>query len=156
MRRLLKKLQKGFAVDPVKHVMPWFGQAIDGGDGRLYLGRNWLRPWQRKLKMDWDPERSKLGVDGLIAMHRELSDATGGKVMDVPSWKIFGNLVTPHPLGGCNMAMGPATGVVNDRGEVFGYKGLFVLDGSIVPRPIGLNPSKTIAALAERACDLMD
>lgn len=156
MRRLLKRLQKGFAADPFKHVMPWFGQAIDGGDGRLYLGRNWLLPWQRKLKMDWNPERSKLGVNGLIAMHKELSDATGGKVMDVPSWKIFANLVTPHPLGGCNMSLGPGTGVVNDRGEVFGYAGLYVLDGSIVPRPIGLNPSKTIAALAERACDLMD
>jgi cholesterol oxidase len=54
------------------------------------------------------------------------------------------------------MSAAPGTGVVNDRGEVFGYAGLYVLDGSIVPRPIGLNPSKTIAALAERACDLMD
>jgi cholesterol oxidase len=41
-------------------------------------------------------------------------------------------------------------GVVNPNGEVFGYPGLFVSDGSIVPTAIGPNPSKTIGALAER------
>jgi cholesterol oxidase len=41
-------------------------------------------------------------------------------------------------------------------GRVFGYDRLFVIDGSIVRRTIGVNPSKTIAALAERAADLMD
>ncbi|MBL3567763.1 hypothetical protein JMM59_22570, partial [Rhodovulum sulfidophilum] len=42
------------------------------------------------------------------------------------------------------------SGVVDHRGEVFGHQGLYVSDGSVFPRPIGLNPSKTIAALAER------
>ena len=41
-------------------------------------------------------------------------------------------------------------GVVDDRGEVFGYPRLFVADGSIIPCALGLNPSKTIAALSER------
>jgi cholesterol oxidase len=40
--------------------------------------------------------------------------------------------------------------VVDHRGQVFGYEGLYVLDGSIVPEAIGINPSRTIAALAER------
>ena len=43
-----------------------------------------------------------------------------------------------------------ATGVVDDHGKVHGYDGLYVLDGSIVPTALGVNPSKTIAALAER------
>jgi cholesterol oxidase len=41
-------------------------------------------------------------------------------------------------------------GVVSHAGEVFGYKNLFVVDGAIFPRAIGVNPSRTIAALSER------
>jgi choline dehydrogenase-like flavoprotein len=48
-----------------------------------------------------------------------------------------------------------AAGVVDHRGEVFGYRNLFVADGAIVPEALGLNPSKTIAALAERIAELI-
>jgi len=64
-------------------------------------------------------------------------------------------LVTPHPLGGCGMAASPSAGVVDHAGRVFNHPGLYVFDGSIVPRAIGLNPSKTIAALAERGVELL-
>jgi cholesterol oxidase len=45
--------------------------------------------------------------------------------------------------------------VADHRGRVFGYPGLFVVDGSTLPGPVGRNPSLTIAALAERAAHLM-
>lgn len=135
-------------------IMPWFGQAYDGGDGTLYLRRRWLAPWRKKLGLNWNPDRSMRGVQGLADMHVELSDATGGKALPVPAWKYLRNLVTPHPLGGCNMAAGPAAGVVDHECQVFGHTGLYVMDGSVIPRPIGLNPSKTIAAIAERAVAL--
>lgn len=141
--------------DPLETMMPWFGQAIDGGDGRLYLGRDWLRPWKKRLKLDWDARRSERGVGGLIGAHERLSHTTDGKPVKLPSWTIFRNLVTPHPLGGCKMGASRGSGVVDHRGEVFGYPGLYVVDGAVFPRPIGLNPSKTIAALAERCADLM-
>lgn len=133
------------------HIMPWFGQAYDGGDGRLYLGRSWLPPWRRCLKMDWNPKRSIAGVQGLADMHVKLSKASGGRPLPVLAWKYLRSLITPHPLGGCNMAASPAAGVVDDECRVHGHTGLYVMDGSVVPRPIGLNPSKTIAAIAERA-----
>jgi cholesterol oxidase len=41
-------------------------------------------------------------------------------------------------------------GVVDHLGRVFGYPNLYVVDGAIVPTPIGRNPAHTIAALAER------
>ena len=47
------------------------------------------------------------------------------------------------------MADDPARGVVDEYGQVYGHPGLHVLDGSIVPTALGVNPSKTIAALAE-------
>ena len=154
-RQLLTRMRAALGDNPLREIMPWFGQAIDGGDGRLYLGRRWYAPWRRVLKLDWDARRSQLGVGGLAAMHRELSLATGGEPLATPSWTNFGMLVTPHPLGGCNMAASPAAGVVDHRCAVFGHEGLYVVDGAVVPRPLGLNPSKTIAALAERACALL-
>jgi cholesterol oxidase len=48
------------------------------------------------------------------------------------------------------MADDPSQGVVNDCGRAHGYDGLYVSDGAIVPTSLGVNPSKTIAALAER------
>lgn len=141
--------------DPLETMMPWFGQAIDGGDGRLYWGRDWLRPWKRRLKLDWNPARSERGVNGLIRSHQRFSEATGGRAVVPQSWTVLRNLVTPHPLGGCRMGAAPSAGVVDHKGEVFGHPGLFVCDGAVVPRPIGLNPSKTIAALAERSAAIM-
>lgn len=44
-------------------------------------------------------------------------------------------------------------GVVNEWGEVFGYPGLYVADGSTIPGPVGPNPSLTIAAFADRVAD---
>ena len=139
--------------DPFGNTMPWFAQGIDGGDGTLYLGRSWRAPWRRTLKMRWDPRRSAGVIEAIIAMHRRLSEATGGRVQVPPSWSLLRTLVTPHPLGGCNMGTTPGNGVVDHLGRVFGYPGLHVADGAIVPRPLGVNPSKTIAALAERIAE---
>jgi cholesterol oxidase len=47
-------------------------------------------------------------------------------------------------------------GVVDHKGEVFGHPGLYIADGSIIPRAVGLNPSRTIAALAERIAELIN
>ena len=73
--------------------------------------------------------------------------------MPLATWRRLRMLVTPHPLGGCNMAASEGAGVTTHAGEVFGHRNLFVMDGSVIPRAIGRNPSKTIAALAERSCE---
>ncbi|MFY9269452.1 MAG: GMC family oxidoreductase [Candidatus Manganitrophaceae bacterium] len=142
--------------DPLGNVMPWFGQAIDAADGRLYFGRAWPFFWRKKLKLDWEIDRSEGPVQALIDMHKRLSAATGGKEWVPPTWTVLKNLVTPHPLGGCNMGISSANGVVNHKGEVFGYPNLYVADGAIIPEAVGLNPSKTIAALSERIADLIE
>ncbi len=142
--------------DPLGNMMPWFGQAMEPGDGRLRLKRPWYAPWRRHLALDWDYRGSEVVIDAMIAAHQRLSQATGAERVEVPpTWSLLHNLVTPHPLGGCNMGESPADGVVDAAGQVFGYPGLYVLDGAIVPRALGLNPSRTIAALAERNVGLM-
>jgi cholesterol oxidase len=48
------------------------------------------------------------------------------------------------------MGSTPEQGVVDEWGEVFNYPNLYVADGSVMPGPVGANPSLTIAALADR------
>ncbi|HEY3355811.1 MAG TPA: GMC family oxidoreductase [Polyangia bacterium] len=60
-------------------------------------------------------------------------------------------LASFHPLGTCRMATSPRTGVVSPEHEVFGVPDLFVVDGSVVPTSVAVNPQVTIMALATRA-----
>jgi cholesterol oxidase len=85
-----------------------------------------------------------------------ISEAAGGRYAGSPLYRWpFRRVATAHPLGGCSMGDDPATSVVDDRGEVWGYPGLYVVDGSIVPSALAVNPSLTIAALAERSAHWM-
>jgi cholesterol oxidase len=76
------------------------------------------------------------------------ADAGGtiGDVVDVP--------MTAHFLGGCVIGASADHGVVDPYHRVFGYPGLHVVDGSAVSANLGVNPSLTIAAQAERAISL--
>ena len=81
---------------------------------------------------------------------RRLAEVVGGE--PAGTWgEVFGVPMTAHFLGGCVIGEGPASGVVDPWHRVFGYRGLHVVDGSVVPANPGVNPSLTITALAERA-----
>ena len=135
---------------PRHFIMPWLGQAMDVSDGTLRLTRGNTPKGRWKLDLDWNPDSSRRAMDAQIAVHRRLSRATGGVHIVPPSWSFARYSISPHPLGGARMADSAADGVVDQWGEVFGHPGLYVVDGAAIPRPIGLNPSRTIAALAER------
>jgi cholesterol oxidase len=140
---------------PGEYIMPWFGQGVDAGDGVLSLKRRWWLVGAKQLHLQWDLTSSRPTLDALIAVHRRLSEATGGTAYVPPSYSVFHGLITPHPLGGCPMSDDAHTGVVDHAGQVFGYPGLYVADGAIIPRALGVNPSRTIAALAERIAELI-
>jgi cholesterol oxidase len=90
----------------------------------------------------------------LTAYLHEVADALGAKYQDNPAYKYnFHQFMSAHPLGGCSMGLTSADGVVNSGGEVFGYPGFFVADGSVLPGPAGVNPALTIGALADRFAD---
>jgi cholesterol oxidase len=139
--------------DPFRNIMPWFAQGADAANGALRLVA--APDGTRRLHLDWDVTQSRQVIDAIVQMHQTLAAASGGVALVPLSWSLFQDLVTPHPLGGCNMGRSTADGVVDHRGEVFGHPNLFVVDGAIVPTVLGVNPSRTIAALAERVAELI-
>ena len=70
-------------------------------------------------------------------------------------WKGTPNVQSAHPLASCRMGDDPATSALDDQHELRGHPGLFVTDASSVPTSLCVNPSLTIAALAERASSLL-
>lgn len=141
--------------DPLQHVMPWFAQGVDAANGVLELKRPWWYFGSPRLHLQWDIAKSRPTIDAIVKMHERLARATGGKPLVPPTWTLDHYLITPHPLGGCNMGDTAANGVVDHMGEVFGYRNLFVADASIIPEALGVNPSRTIGALAERIASLI-
>lgn len=146
--------RKASGLTEFSDMIPWFGQSIDAADGEFAL-RNPLMFWRARTRLNWNPQRSVSALDTFNDVHVAMTLATGGEPMPSWTWKRLRMLVTPHPLGGCNMAAAAGAGVTDHKGEVFGYKNLFVMDGAVIPRAIGRNPSKTIAAVAERSCEIL-
>ncbi len=84
-----------------------------------------------------DALRSIMEKDGLSQVRPWSEDVAG--------------TVTAHPIGSARIGDDPATSALTDTHELRGHPGIFVTDGSAVPASLTVNPSLTIAALAERA-----
>jgi cholesterol oxidase len=102
-----------------------------------------------QLDIDWSPRDSAAYFARVWATMADLADEPGARFRRTASAWLSKN-VTAHPLGGVPMGADPWAGVVDSYGQVHGHPGLYVADGSVVPGPVGANPSMTIAALAER------
>ena len=102
-----------------------------------------------QLDFDCSARDSKKSYARIRATMAGMADEPGGRFRRLAAAWLSKNL-TAHPLGGVPMGADPWTGVVDPYGQVHGHPGLYVADGSVVPGPVGANPSMTIAALAER------
>jgi cholesterol oxidase len=76
---------------------------------------------------------------------------SGGTAVSMLPEILFDVPGTAHCLGGCVIADSDENGVIDSRHRVFGYRNMYICDGSVVATNLGVNPSLTIAALAERA-----
>jgi cholesterol oxidase len=124
----------------------------DAADGRMRL-----TPLFRCFDIRWSKQASKELFERMRRAATEVAEGSGAEPFFALDGGPLGKFITVHPLGGCPMADDPAEGVVDDRGRVHGYQedGLLVADGSVVPVALGVNPSKTIAALAERIAEYL-
>jgi cholesterol oxidase len=116
----------------------------------LANGKIELNSLSKELKIKWDTPSNLPLYSAEQRFSTDVAEALGGNVALNPLWRLFHVPVSVHNLGGCLMADSPDVGVTDSNGEVFGYPNLFVLDGAILPRATGVNPSHTIAAVAER------
>lgn len=117
-----------------------------------------------RLRIHWGHAADEPAFKRVEDKFRQLSAATGATYVPCPLFtKYFKfDVLTAHPLGGCVQADDAAHGVVNERGQVFraaagdaAYPDLYIMDGSTVPTPLGVNPLLTISALAERNVRLL-
>lgn len=117
-----------------------------------------------RVTLHWDGIGDEPVFEKINQRLVEATQALGGSFVRNPLWTeaFRHHLVTVHPLGGCVMAETADRGVVNHKGQVFSgaagsavYDGLYVSDGSVIPRSLGCNPLLTISALTERACTLI-
>jgi cholesterol oxidase len=117
----------------------------DAADGQMRL-----TPLFRSFDIRWSNKGSQPLFDAMREVAGRLAQgADAGSFFALDAGPL-GKFITVHPLGGCPMSDDPERGVVDQFGRVHGHDGLYVSDGSIVPTALGVNPAKTIAALAER------
>ena len=88
-------------------------------------------------------------------MARRVAKKIGGWPSSSVNEVLFDIPSTAHILGGAVIGSDGETAVCDERNRVFGYSGLYVVDGSAIPVNLGVNPSLTITAVAERAMSLI-
>lgn len=114
--------------------------------------RRWWWPFRRALdsyRGDRAPAPTYIPIANEAA--ERIARNVGGIPQSVLPEVLFDLSSTAHILGGCAIGHGPSDGVVDARCRVFGHDGLWVVDGSVIPANLGVNPSLTITALAEHA-----
>lgn len=125
-------------------VMQSLDNSITVSLGRGWLGRRRLtsRPGHGRPNPSWIPA----GHEACRRVARAIGGLAGGTWGD-----LFNVPMTAHFIGGCVIGDSPRTGVVDAYHRVYGHPGLHVVDGSAVSANLGVNPSLTITAQAERA-----
>ncbi|MBM3543125.1 MAG: GMC family oxidoreductase [Alphaproteobacteria bacterium] len=148
-----QSLIKGVYQGPLSHLHTFFVVSHDDAKGRIRLDKD-------RAQIHWPgvaEQEVYARVDDALT---KAAQAVGARYIKSPlSATTMGTKpATAHPLGGCGMGADAGSGVVNHKCQVFAgpggegvHEGLYVCDGAVIPRSIGVNPLLTITALAERA-----
>ena len=150
--RSMLSLTRGPYQGAVDNTQTYLVMSHDGSEGKISLNDG-------KVDISWPGLGDRPLLDKYAEAMKEGTKPLGGTYLKNPlSNKLTKeNQVTVHPLGGCCMGDNADKGVVNHKGQVFSsgtdiHKGLYVSDGSVLPRSVGVNPLLTISAVTERMC----
>lgn len=139
----------------MNHSLGFLIMVHDNSDGELVLRKD------GSTGIEWPGAPTERAYQDVNDKLKPAVEAIGGTYIKNPWWAntLFGNhLLTAHPLGGCAVSDNVDGGVVDHAGKVFRadgrvHDGLYVIDGSVLPRAIGVNPMLTISMFAEWAAD---
>ena len=150
----LKSLIGGVYSGPLSRLQTFFAVSHDSASGRFELESD-------QLVLKWPKASEEPVYARMDRMLDKLVTGVGGSYEKNPlAGSVMGHQpATAHPLGGCAMASDASAGVVDHKCRVFRggaddtavHDGLYVIDGAVIPRSLGVNPLLTITALAERA-----
>ncbi|HEB26906.1 MAG TPA: GMC family oxidoreductase [Porticoccus sp.] len=119
----------------------------------MQLKRRWYKAftlqWEATQEADDEPLTAYFPIAHKVA--ELFTKESGGDAANILGEIIADTPLTAHIMGGVSIGTDSDNGVIDDTGEVFGYKNLRVLDGTIIPGNLGVNPSLTILALTEHA-----
>jgi cholesterol oxidase len=127
-------------------------QAVEGHI-EMRWQRSWFWPFSKTLVSRGDKVPTYIPKANDFA--RKFADVAGGTAMSMLPEILFDIPGTAHCIGGCVIADSPEHGVVDQHHRVFGYRNMYICDGSVLAANLGVNPSLTITAMAERAMSLI-
>lgn len=152
----LQSLVNGVYKGPFARLQTFFAVSHDSATGRFVLEDD-------RLQLVWPTAKDEPVYGRLDAMLAAIVKQAGGSYVKNPlAGTVMGHQpATAHPLGGAGMGRERVDGAINHKGQVFDagvgrgstdvHAGLYVIDGAMMPRSLGVNPLLTITALAERA-----
>jgi cholesterol oxidase len=148
-----QSLIKGVYQGPLSHLHTFFVVSHDDAKGRIRLDKD-------RAQIHWPGVAEQEVYTRVDDALTKAAQAVGARYIKSPlsATTVGAKPATAHPLGGCGMGEHAGSGVVNHKCQVFTgprgedvHAGLYVCDGAVIPRSIGVNPLLTITALAERA-----
>ena len=127
-------------------------QALDG-----HIEMRWQRPWL------WPFHKALVSRGNRVPTYipranqfaKKFAEIAGGAAMSMLPEILFDIPGTAHCIGGCAIGGSAEQGVVDFRQRLYGYKNMYICDGSVIAANLGVNPSLTITALAERAMSFL-
>ncbi len=152
----LQSLVNGVYKGPFSKLQTFFAVSHDSASGRFVLDDD-------RLSLVWPTAKDEPVYARLDAILTAVVKEAGGSYVKNPlAGTVMGHQpATAHPLGGAGMGRERSDGAIDHKGRVFDagagrgstdvHEGLYVIDGAMMPRSLGVNPLLTITALAERA-----
>lgn len=116
---------------------------------QMKLKRNWWWPFSKTLSSEGKP--LPVYIPQANAFTEKVAKMFNGYPMTTKTEILFNVPFTAHCMGGCAMSDSAEQGVVDSQNRVFNYKNMYIIDGAMLGANLGVNPSLTITALAERA-----